>query len=210
LVGPLRELGHRVVTPPLPLGDPEADSVQRAQPAIDALAGSAGQVVVVGHSTSSGYAALVAAAHPGSLLIHLCPRMGQFPVPSTAPPPFRDGMRFPPERPDGTSVWEPESAIALMYPRLDQALARGLARREVPFAMPPGEFPLDSHPAVPTALVYASEDEFFEPSWERFVARELLGVEPIEVPGGHFPMLERPGELAALLDRLARDAADAD
>jgi pimeloyl-ACP methyl ester carboxylesterase len=207
---PLRELGHRAIAPVLPLGDPRADSARRAQPALDALAGASGQIVVVGHSTSSGYAALVAAAHPASLLIHLCPRMGQFPVPSEAPPAFRGEMRLPPERPDGTSVWEPEAAMASMYPRLDRALARTLACREVPFAMPPGDFPLDAHPDVPTVLVYAAEDEFFEPSWERFVAHELLGVEPIAIAGGHFPMLERPGDTAALLDRLAREFADAD
>jgi hypothetical protein len=40
------------------------------------------------------------------------------------------------------------------------------------------------------------------PEWERFVAREVLGVEPVEIPGGHFPMVEDPAALAAV-DRLA-------
>ena len=47
------------------------------------------------------------------------------------------------------------------------------------------------------------EDEFFTPEWERFVAREMLGVEPIEIPGGHFPMAEDPDRLAGVLDRLS-------
>jgi pimeloyl-ACP methyl ester carboxylesterase len=54
-------------------------------------------------------------------------------------------------------------------------------------------------------LVYAADDEFFEPSWERFMAREVFGIEPIEIPGGHFPMAEDPVALAALLDRVARE-----
>jgi pimeloyl-ACP methyl ester carboxylesterase len=58
---------------------------------------------------------------------------------------------------------------------------------------------------VATVLIYATDDEFFEPVWERFAAREVLGVEPIEIPGGHFPMLEDPDSLAELLDRLARE-----
>jgi pimeloyl-ACP methyl ester carboxylesterase len=37
------------------------------------------------------------------------------------------------------------------------------------------------------------------------MARELLGIEPIEIPGGHFPMVEDPVALADLLDRLARE-----
>jgi hypothetical protein len=53
--------------------------------------------------------------------------------------------------------------------------------------------------------VYATEDELFEPAWERFMARELLGIEPIEIASGHFPMVEAPDALADLLDRLAQD-----
>ena len=41
------------------------------------------------------------------------------------------------------------------------------------------------------------------------MARELLGVEPIEIPGGHFPMLEDPERLAELLDRLVGGGASA-
>jgi pimeloyl-ACP methyl ester carboxylesterase len=36
------------------------------------------------------------------------------------------------------------------------------------------------------------------------MAREQLRVEPIELPGGHFPMVEDPERLAEVLDRLAR------
>jgi pimeloyl-ACP methyl ester carboxylesterase len=71
-------------------------------------------------------------------------------------------------------------------------------------AMPKGDYPLQTHPDNPTVLIYAAQDELFEPEWERFMARELLGVEPIEIPGGHFPMVEDPDALAALLDRVAR------
>jgi uncharacterized RmlC-like cupin family protein len=60
---------------------------------------------------------------------------------------------------------------------------------------------------VPTALVYAAADELFEPAWEQYMAAHVLGLEPIEIAGGHFPMLEDPDGLAALLDRLAHDLA---
>ena len=90
--------------------------------------------------------------------------------------------------------------------RAPGARAHALVQRLRPMAPPAGEYPLSRHPAIPTQLVYATEDEFFEPAWERFMAREVLGVEPIEIPGGHFPMAEDPGALAALLDRLARES----
>jgi pimeloyl-ACP methyl ester carboxylesterase len=53
--------------------------------------------------------------------------------------------------------------------------------------------------------MYASEDEIFEPAWERFMASRLPGVEAIEIPGGHFPMVEHASSLAELLDGLARE-----
>ena len=101
-------------------------------------------------------------------------------------------------------VWDPEAAIEAMYGRLPPETARALADRLLPGAGP-AEYPLDGHPDVPTALIYATEDEFFEPDFERFMAREVLGVEPIEIPGGHFPMVEDPDKLADVLDRLARE-----
>jgi hypothetical protein len=40
------------------------------------------------------------------------------------------------------------------------------------------------------------------PAWSRRVARERLGVEPIEIPTGHFPMITHPQLLADELARL--------
>jgi pimeloyl-ACP methyl ester carboxylesterase len=204
VVRELRARGHDAVAPDLPLHDPGAGFEERARPALRALEGVEGPAVVVGHSAGSAYATLVAAERPPALLVHLCPRLGGLAPPPGAPRRFREGFPFPADRPDGTSVWDADVAIAAMYPRLPPATARALAGRLRPLAAPPGEYPLAGHPVVPTVLVYASEDEFFEPEWERFMARELLGVEPIEIPGGHFPMAEDPVALAALLDRLAR------
>lgn len=201
----LEAFGHGTRAPDLPLHDPAAGYEQRARPAMEALDGVEGDVVVVGHSQSSALGPLVAAARPVSLIVHLCPRLGPFEPPPGGPSPVRAGFPWPPDQPDGTKVWDPEAAMEVMYPRLEPGSARGLARRLRPMAMPAGDYPLPRHPDSPTALVYAADDEFFEPEWERFMARELLGVEPIGLPGGHFPMVEDPDGLAAVLDRLARE-----
>jgi pimeloyl-ACP methyl ester carboxylesterase len=203
LVPRLAERGHDVVAPDLPLHDPQAGYAERIRPALDALDGVDGPVVIVGHSQGTAYSSLVAAAKPDSVLVHLCPRLGGLEPPPGAPDTFREGFPFPPDRPDGISVWEEDSAISAMYPRLPPETARALAQRLRPMAMPKDAYPLRAHPVNPTVLIYAAEDEFFEPAWERFMARELLGVEPIEIPGGHFPMVEDPGALAELLDRIA-------
>jgi pimeloyl-ACP methyl ester carboxylesterase len=200
-------LGHRVIVPDLPLHEPAAGYEERVRPAIEALAGAAEPVVVVAHSQSSALGALVAAARPVSLLVYLCPRMGSVETPAGAPGAFREGIPFPAPGPDGTSAWDPDVATDAMYRRLPPERARALAGRLRPMAMPPGDYPLAEHPDVETALVYGAEDELFEPEFQRFMARELLGIEPVELPGGHFPMAEDPDGLAELLNRLARDVA---
>jgi pimeloyl-ACP methyl ester carboxylesterase len=170
---------------------------------VAALAEVEGPIVIVGHSVGSAEAALVAVEREPALLVYLCPRFGSFAAPPGAPAVFRDGFPFPPRDPEGRSVWEPTAAIAAMYPRLPDDTARQLAERLRPGASPVGDYPLTQHPDVATALIYASDDEFFAPEWERFVALQMLAIEPIEIPGGHFPMIEDPDALAELLDRLA-------
>ena len=205
LIGPLEALGHAALAPDLPIDDPNAGWEERAAPVRGALQGVEGEVVVVAHSGASGYGALVADRLDDPLLVHLCPRLIPFPSPPGAPEVFRAGFPFPHRRPDGMSAWEPAAAIDAMYPRLSRRTAEQLAARLRPTGPPADDFPLPGHPDVDTSLVYAAEDEFFEPAWERFMARELLGVEPIEIPGGHFPMAEDPEGLAAVLARLARE-----
>jgi pimeloyl-ACP methyl ester carboxylesterase len=205
LIPRLEEHGHRAVAPELPLHDPAAGYDERIRPALEAVDGVSDQIVVVGHSQGTAYSSLVAAVRPPSLLVHLCPRLGGFEEPAGAPARFREGVPFPTDRSDGTSAWDPETAINAMYPRLGPDAARALAQRLRPMAPAPDEFPLGEHPDIRTVLIYATEDELFEPTWQRFMARELLGVEPIELPTGHFPMIEDPDALGDLLSRLARE-----
>jgi pimeloyl-ACP methyl ester carboxylesterase len=201
----LEARGHQAVAPTLPYDDPATGYEDRIRPVLDELDSVHDHLLIVGHSMGSAYATLVAVARPGSLLVQLCPRLGPFPSPEVAPDTFRPGFPFPPSKPDGTSAWDPGEAMRAMYPRLPPDTARGLARRLCPMAPAAGEYPLSSYPDIDTALIYASEDEFFEPAWERFMAREVLDIEPIEIAGGHFPMAEDPAALADLLDRLAAE-----
>jgi pimeloyl-ACP methyl ester carboxylesterase len=200
----LMQRGHQVLVPDLPLQDSEAGFDQRIQPALDAIDGVDGPLAIVGHSQGTAYSTLVAATRPDALLVHLCPRLGGLEPPAGAPEMFRQGVPFPETRPDGLSVWDEEVAVEALYGRVPSPRREMLAGRLRPMAMPEEEYPLEGHPGNRTALIYATEDELFEPAWERFMARQLLGVEPIEIPGGHFPMAEDPGALAELLDRVGR------
>jgi pimeloyl-ACP methyl ester carboxylesterase len=203
LIPQLQQRGHRALAPDLPLHDPAIGYEERIRPALEELEELDEEPVVVGHSQGTAYSALVAARRPTALLVHLCPRLGGFEEPAGAPRAFREGIPFPQTGPDGASSWSPDTAIAALYPRLPADAVVRLASRLRPMGMPDAGYPLDRHPDVPTALIYAADDELFEPDWERFMARELLGVEPIEISGGHFPMAEDPGVLGDLLSRLA-------
>ena len=192
LTGALRAAGHEVVAPDLPFDDPAATFDERVAPALRAIEARPDPLVVVGHSMGAGYAPAIAAARKGSLLVRLCPGLG----------PLRDGFPWPPTRADGTSAWERDAALAALYPRLDPAEAGRLADHLRPMGPAAGGRPrgLSSEASV---VVIGLEDELFDPASERAAARDRLGVEPIEFPGGHFPMAEDPEGLAALLGGLA-------
>jgi pimeloyl-ACP methyl ester carboxylesterase len=198
LVEPLRAAGHEVVAPDMPFDDPAATFDERIAPALAAIAGFDGPVVAVGHSMGAGYAPAIAAARERALLVQLCPGLG----------PLREGFPWPPTGADGTSVWDRDAAIAALYPRLRPDDACRLADRLRPMAPPAGGHPRGVR-RQPSAVVIALDDELFDPATERAAARERLGTDPIEIPGGHFPMVEDPKALAALLDRLEAGAARA-
>jgi pimeloyl-ACP methyl ester carboxylesterase len=194
VVDALRDGSHQVVAPDLPLHDPATTYEDRIAPALKAIEGLADPLVAVGHSMGARYAPAIAAHRPGSLLVQLCPGLG----------PLRAGFPWPPTGADGTCVWERDAAIGALYPRLAPQAARRLADHLRPMAPPSGRRPRDLPRPEAVVVIIAIEDELFDPASERAAARDKLGVEPIEIPCGHFPMAEDPVALAALLDRLAR------
>lgn len=63
-------------------------------------------------------------------------------------------------------------------------------------------FALSHWPDVPTVVLAGRDDRFFPYEFQRRVAKERLGVDPEQLPGGHLLALSRPEALAA---RLVRD-----
>jgi hypothetical protein len=65
-------------------------------------------------------------------------------------------------------------------------------------------YPLRRLPETPRAAIAAVDDAAMTIEFSRAVTRPRLGVDPIEIPGGHSPFLARPAALADLLDQLAK------
>jgi pimeloyl-ACP methyl ester carboxylesterase len=70
------------------------------------------------------------------------------------------------------------------------------AQSDRPFADP---WPLAAWPDVPTRVVAGRDDRFFPPDFQRHVAKERLGLDVEEIPGGHLVALSQPAALAETL-----------
>lgn len=207
IVPPLERGGHRVVCPDLPCDDPDAGFDDYADVVAAALEGETAPVVV-GHSLAGMTIPLVAARRPVARLVFLCAALPPGWSPAGGPERFQASFLDGSERDEAGRVhWPPEAAVGSMYARVEPSLARRAAARLRPQAwgLVDRPYPLAQPPPVPCASIVATEDESFHAAWSRWAAREILGVEPVELPGGHFPMLERPLELAEVLCRALED-----
>ena len=70
----------------------------------------------------------------------------------------------------------------------------------------PCEF--DSWPDVPTKVLVGRDDRFFPAEFQRRVAKERLGIDADEIPGGHLAALSNPRGLADRLSEYAATPAD--
>lgn len=52
---------------------------------------------------------------------------------------------------------------------------------------------------IPSTYIVATQDRTIRPHWQRRMARERLGVEPIEIATGHCPNVSQPELLAKML-----------
>jgi pimeloyl-ACP methyl ester carboxylesterase len=209
LVLELERRGHRAAAVDLPADDDTA-GLERyaavATAALDALvaAGGAGDAVVVAQSMGGLTAPLVAARRPVRLLVLL---NAMVPRPGETGGGWWDavgqaGARAALAREQGRPQDEgPDADFSHDVP--PEVWAAGAAEAGDQSGTPFGEpWPLAAWPDVPTRVLAGREDRFFPLALQRRVARERLGLEVDEVPGGHLCALSRPAELADALDAL--------
>jgi pimeloyl-ACP methyl ester carboxylesterase len=208
LIGPLQKRGHDVVAPELPSEDTAAGLDTYAD-TIERVLGDADDVVLVPHSLGGLVGPVVASRRPLRALVYVA---GLVPEPglsfhdqvSASEEPillFKSGRAIDEQ---GRSHWpDPEATERMMYPDLSPEDARWAAERLRPQAQ---RSQTERSPAPPPGLrvesIIGTNDPVVSPSWSRRVARERLGVDPVELPSGHFPMITHPEPLADVLAQL--------
>jgi pimeloyl-ACP methyl ester carboxylesterase len=215
LVPELEARGHAAVAPDLPIDEVAAGALEYAHVVVASLEGVTGDVVVVGHSLGGMTAPVVAALRP---VVHMVFLGAMVPAPGEVYEEFlatRAGAV--PSAAGDAKTWEEqglnpprpwEAALHLYYHDVAEPTARRAWGRLRPQGGRPFQepSPLREWPAVSSSYVLMREDRSVDQDFSRWLARERLGVEPLELPGGHSPFLSRPSELADLLCELVPDA----
>ena len=204
--------GHEVVAPDLPIDDPSAGAEAYTQVILDALAGAEPDLVLVGHSlggltvpvVAQRLAAMGRPVRRMVLLAPLLPRPGRSveELRGDEPDQLMPGLSAGQIRhPDRSTTWQPQAAIATMYPDAPAPLAEWAANRlrRQYWLITQEITPLIAWPAGEVSVIACASDGVVNPDWVRRVARVRLGVEAYVLPGDHSPFLSRPAQLA---DRL--------
>jgi pimeloyl-ACP methyl ester carboxylesterase len=207
----LERLGHRVVTVNLPISDPSLGAADYAK-TVEAALDPASEPLLVGHSMAGLVVPIVAARRPIRRLVFLAAFL---PVPGRSANEQRateaiDG-RVPPRTAEwtdlGDDVWMvgPNTATELFFHDAPAAVARWATKRLRPqaYRIFSETTPLTAWPDVESRTIVCRDDRALNPDWVRTASRERLGVNAIELGGGHSPSLTRPAELAQLLNSLA-------
>ena len=192
----LKARGHDVVAVELPCEDPAAGLAEYTRATLEQI-GDRTDLVVVAQSLGGLTAPLVCAERPAELLIFvnaMIPRFGETDWWTAS------GYQPPYDEFDEVAIFlhdVPEDVVAESAHHIrDQA--------GTPMEEP---WPLERWLEVRTEFVLSRDDRFFPADWMRGVVRERLGIEPVEIGGGHCPSLSRPEELVDVFERLRSEVA---
>ncbi|HEX6348630.1 MAG TPA: alpha/beta fold hydrolase [Candidatus Dormibacteraeota bacterium] len=205
----LERRGHKVVAVDLPVSDPKAGYEEYVQAVLVAMGGPRDEVAMVATSLGGIIAPLVAERSRVNRIVLVNPmvlRPGETPGERFADPGLsqaraehygRLGLELPP-------VFDPREAFFHDFPPelLTEAVAVGASvvqRFDTLFSQP---WPLPAWPRVPTRFLQGRDDRTLPLEFQRRIARELLGIEVEEMPGGHLLQLSRPEELVKRIEGL--------
>jgi pimeloyl-ACP methyl ester carboxylesterase len=204
----LRVLGHDVVPVELPAGDDSAGLAEYADTVVEAIGERSG-IVLVAQSFGGFTAPLVCERVTVDLLVM---QNAMVPLPGET---FGDWW----SNTDHGSAYRGYAATLGLTPAdleddrvvyyhdlpddlVEEALRLDADQSSTPLDQP---WPLERWPDVPTRVLSGRDDRMFPAAFQRRVARERLGLDSDEIPGGHMVALANPKGLAERLDRYAAE-----
>ena len=206
LIPELETRGHRVLTVSLPPNEPQAGATRYADAIVDALDQADCDIrdaVLVAHSASGMFLPIAAARRPINHMVFLgalVPKLGTSIIEQFRVQPEMLNAEWVGKNPMDDDV----ARRFLFHDCAPDVIDWALTTRELMYAH--GAMteicPLEIWPNVNSSYVVCAEDRTISPSWSRRTAREQLGIEPVELPGGHCPFVSRPAALAEVLTRI--------
>jgi pimeloyl-ACP methyl ester carboxylesterase len=225
LIPYLEAQGHKTISMDLPIEDASASLSQFADVVLQALPKTDDDLVLVGHSMAGTVIPLVAEAHQVRQLVFLtalipCPgtsTIDQFH--HTLDSDSRKVLNYEPKEQsqieqfyDEPNMFNPisvgkdfsdEAVLREIFYQdcqldiMNWALSKRRLQRSMAYIFEVN--PLKSLPNVEYKYILCRDDRIISPAWSRYAARKRLGVDAIELPGGHCPHLSRPAHLASIL-----------
>lgn len=199
--------GHRVTVVDLPTNRPELSAADYAAVASEQVTGAAEDLTIVAHSAAGLLVPALANRLHAQRVVWL----------AAAIPDFKGGASFAEQINAGAAQIFNDEWLALSlspeaemdpvistyflfhdcdYETLRWALeTTELLNLRSVYAEPPTPLP----PGVESVAIVPRHDRTLRPSWMRQAATVQLGVEPVEVDGGHCPYVSHPEAVAAAI-----------
>ena len=189
LTAELQARGQDVIAVDLPCDDESAGLSSYCEAVVTAIGGRT-ELVLVAHSLGGFTAPAVCERLPVDLLVFVA---GMIPRPGETVNEYWRNTAY---------NWDGDPDSDYFFQDLPPELAAEARRQLRPQADRPMHEPavFEHWPEVTARAVIATEDLLFPPDYVRTLTIDRLGFAPAELPGGHFPMLGRPMELADLLE----------
>jgi pimeloyl-ACP methyl ester carboxylesterase len=200
----LRDRGHDVVAPDLPIGDDSAGFADYTDTVVNAV-GHRSDLIVVGQSMGAYTAPLVSHRLPVDLIVLVAPMI---PAPGETPGDWwaNTGQPQAQRELDVREGRDPDAEFDVLttflhdVPRgvIADVLDHGVpGQSDTIFGQP---WPLEAWPDVPTRILVGRDDRLFPLEFARRVAKDRLGIVPDETPGGHLLAFGHPDALVDWLE----------
>jgi pimeloyl-ACP methyl ester carboxylesterase len=230
LMSELTARGHQTIAMDLPIDELNAGLSDFADVVMQSLKGIKDDIILVGHSFAGMVIPIVATQHPVQQLIFLgglIPQIGMSGLDQfydEVEPSRLEKINYQPpsaklfeQLSDEPDIYMPPCPALIEQSSINEALVMKLCfhdcepdvarwamsklREHISLVSLTEIFPLQTMPDVEYTYIVSTDDRIISPTWSKYAARKRLGVEAIELPGGHYPHISHPVQLAEVLTK---------